>query len=364
MTDEVAIIRIIPEGMSGGTTDSGKVSTGGTANVAGAMKGVGGAIKGALNALGIGSVIGLIITIASSFKALMSMVGTILKMIGLLLKPIADVITVLLMPILFIIKPFVILVNQIMAPFIKLAMGVMREGAKSLKDGDIAGAATAFAGAGAIMMQGLNSVLIALSTQFMKMIVDIVFSVASKVVGVIVGIFGVSQETVDAKFKEGADKVKSGIDLIGAESSVLIAGLSVTIAEQFDVNTDKFKNSVVKNIFGLFDKADKESITGTMVKVLGVDFKKAGVDAIKNAITDDPDSVATTFVDAIGKFKDKGVNAVSSAVSAINTEWGKLKKGGSGGGSGRSFTTDEGSILNQELINVAILNQELINVIR
>jgi len=190
MAEEIVAIRIIPEGVGIGDAGDSSPSVPGAGSAGGKQKGlIGGMGKmfsGVLKALGIGSLVGIIISALSANKGLMSVITNIFKMIGYLLKPITDVIMILLMPILFILKPIMILVNQVMGPFLKLAMQVMREGSKKLAEGDLVGAGMAFTAAAGIAIQGLSSVVIAVNAELLKMAVTMLGQLLALVVNGVV----------------------------------------------------------------------------------------------------------------------------------------------------------------------------------
>lgn len=332
MADEVAIIRIIPEGVATGIAPQGSIS-GGAGTAAAATKGMGGAFKGALSALGLGSVIGIVVTIASTMKGLMAVVGGILKMVGFLLKPIADVITVLLMPILYILKPIVILVNQIMAPFIKLAMQVMREGAKQLGEGNVGGAMAAFAGAGAIMMAGLNSVIIALSAGVVKMVLGSILDIGKTIFSAIFSFSSSLQGKVVKSFDDAKNMMESVVNTGAGSASALMGMAAAEIAETFNVNTDVFREDVANNIYNIFDAKNNSSLTSIIKKLLNVDFKNGSALAIQNSITNDEDSLSKVFVDEMDKLKKGGSEAIKAVVKSWSDEINKIKETSIRGGS-------------------------------
>jgi hypothetical protein len=348
--EEVAIIRIIPEGASGGTLGGGaggSKTAGGTGMGAGAFKGIGDAMGGAMKAIGIGSLVGLLVMIVGSFKALMGMIGGIIKLVSFLLKPIADVITVLLMPILFILKPFVILLNQVMAPFLKLGMQLMQQGGQQMGAGDMTGAMASFASAGAVLMLGLDSVLIALSTSLLKMLTTILFDIGAGLIAIITPF---SFEQVQNFVSVAKDSVLKGIDLVGGTASIGLAAMASAIGEQAGIDTEAFRVATATNIAGLFSADEESGLTKIMENALGVTFKDGTVTAIEGAMTGEG-GITPEFENKMGEFQDKGVSAVQRAVDAIQSTWDSLnlskKSSGSSGGGG-GFWSSIGSLVKDD----------------
>lgn len=350
------LIRIIPEGL--GSSGAGKgagtaaASSGNTKkNTPDVMnKKVGGIFGGVLKGLGIASGIGIIVGIVSSMKGLLTIIGAFFKVIAALLRPIERVVMTLLMPILFILKPFIILVNQVMAPFIKLSMDMMRAGQQALKGGDNAKAGGLFAGAGAVALQGLSAVMVAVTAELMKMAVSNIFTALKAIVGFaintaevlmtpILSFFGMSADRITEVFdglRTGANTaltdaeefIKTGISTAGAWAVSGIAATSAFLAESMGIDTTNFRLQA------------KEMIRNTFVGAEGLDKAFEGIDGMagfgikaKESIEgvfglDENSGMNGDFNKAMAGFGTKGSEAVKSAVSSINSEWGKLKKSG------------------------------------
>ena len=360
MAEEIVAIRIIPDGV--GVSDTGQAgggagipSSSGGVGTKGFLGGMGNVLSGVLKGLGIGALVSIVISAISANKGLMSVLKNIMKTISFLLKPITDVVMVLLMPILMILKPIMILANQVMAPFLKLAMQLMREGQSLIAGGDVAGGTAAFAGAGAVALQGLSAVLVAVSAELIKLIIDMVGQLLAVVVnslvefgawlvGPILSVFGVSQEEINA----GVDNIQAGIsqgfltatqalgsvvDVFAGSTMALLASSSAMIAESFDVDTTEFKDDAVGMITNVFSGAGGlEKTWGDMIGT-GSGFGKVANDAIKD-VMGEGEGISGTFGTAMDDFKTEGVKKINGAVTAFNTAWDNLKSGSFGSSAG------------------------------
>ena len=350
------LIRIIPEGFSGGVGGMTGAKTATQKSGGIGAEGFGVQIQGAFGAvlkgLGIASGIGLIVGVVSGMKSLLGIITSILKLVSALLRPVERVIATLLMPILFIIKPFVILVNQVMSPFIKLAMTMMREGQQALKGGDTARAGGLFAGAGAVALQGLSAVVVAVAAEVVKLAVDSLFSGLSILLNVIlslsqmittaiVGLFGGSTEQIDLWFETvrtnintglttSKDLLKSLIDTVAGNAVIAIATTSVFLAESLGVNTEKFREDAKLMIMNTFVGAKGLSESWDLAIGTAQGFGQLANSAI-NTTTGE---ISGTFGTKMSEFQTSGTKAVRGAVDAINKIWNDLSlESKSGGGS-------------------------------
>ena len=305
MVDEIVAIKIIPEGGVSAAAGGGH---------GGFLGGMSKTLQGALRAVGIASLVGIVAQAVSINKALMSVVGNILKMVGFLLKPITDVVMIFLMPILMVLKPIVMLVNQIMAPFVALAMDAMQEGGQLLAAGDVAGAQEMFASAGGIVLSGLGSVLVSLAGELLDLSISLLLgsveelslgilgAIESVVTPVLVAL-GLSEDDISAAFDNAEAAISGGFDRASEVVSGLIdngvslalenlAGVAASIGESVGIETADFLSAATNNINSIFGS--------------------------KGGITD-------TFEDNLVQFRNAGVSKIESAVGAFNAAFSKLK---------------------------------------
>jgi len=298
---EEFVIKIIPDGVSpAGVTGAAPGAAGGNAGAIGNMsKGFGGAMK----ALGIGSLVGLVLKIVSSFQGLMNMVGSVVKIISLIFKPVADAIMIILMPLIFLLKPVVMALNELMRPFIKLALQVMKQGAKMLGAGETQAGMEAFGGAAGIIMAGLTNVIVALAADLLKM----VFRVQAEFLRPVLEFFGANVDNM-------INDVNSLIDTGAVIISAALGGYAAAIGETFSVDIDQFRQdhrSAISNLFGGSD--------GIMDKY-GVVFEDTRVmlgKAMRNTMIDDPNSFMNTIDDVNLQLQNAAANAGNDLVSAF-----------------------------------------------
>lgn len=303
MAEEVAIIKIIPDGVAPGSSRGTGSAIGGGLDIG---KGLLNGLKSLFATIGVGSLILMVAKIVSSIQSLQSIIGAILKSIGLLLKPIADVITVLLMPILAVLKPIIMAVNQFMQPFIKLAMEAFREGAKALKDGDRGRAMEAFGISAGIMLSGLAGVVTIVFAELLKMVVDLATMSTKMMVDVLIGVvetifrafdgfLGFNAENAINNLMEFGENVKSSIDntaglaksVIDTSTKMILAGLTLTaasLAQQLGISTDDFLTSATMAIAGVV-KTDPDSIINTFESSFG-EFGRSAASAVRSTMSD------------------------------------------------------------------------------
>jgi len=350
------LIRIIPEGFSGAINSTG-VNSSNLTNVSSksgfgdvAKSGVGFISKvfgAVLKGLGIGSIVGMVVTIASELQSLVSIIFAAIKLVIGLLKPIERVIITLLMPILYIIKPIVILINQVMSPFIKLAMDMMRQGSQAYAAGNAAEAGALFAGAGAVALQGLSAVIVAITAELLKLTVDnllqttqlvlnTIINVAQTVTTAVLGIFGVSSDQISEVFDNlrtnlntnitfTREFLKTAIDTLAGNAVVLIAAASVFTAESLGVSTKQFQKEAKLMIQKTFIGAKGINETWDLAVGTAEGFGKIAKDMIDTTFTG-KGGINENFVSKMKEFQNKGTTAVKTAVDAINSEWNKLNK--------------------------------------
>jgi len=245
-------------------------------------------------------------------------------------------------------KPFVVLANQIMGPFTKLAMGVMRDGQRMMTEGNTTGGMAAMAGAGAIAIAGLSSVIIAISVEILQLVSDLVFQGLGLITSYLivamggllasfVEILGFSGDSIRQRSAEMGESVlngmisagegiNSGLDIMGATAVTGLSLMAATTAEAFGTETDDFRTTMATNITNIFAGAD--GLSGVFETMLGVtnengSFKATGTDAIKEAIG--ASGLSGTFGDELDSFKTNGVSKISGAVSAFNAEMDKIR---------------------------------------
>jgi len=294
------LIRIIPEGFSGGISTGGAVSSGASPSVSGTgggLKGAAGIFGTVLKGLGIASGIGVIVAVISSMKNVVNIVAGVIKIIGALLRPISTVITTLLMPILFSLKPLVILINQVMAPFTRLAMDMFRQGVQAQKAGDTVAAGALFGGAIATTLAGLSAVFIAVAAETIKMtigqLLDIIQFVTTPVIKFLTSM---TDEQIAMSFQMLKDGVNSGIDLAAGAAVLKISSATADIADRLGVDTSKFRSDAKTMISNVFSGAEG----------------KEGLNKI--------------FTDQLDAFGRKGSDAVRKNVDMINREWDRLSE--------------------------------------
>ena len=349
MAGEIVAIKIIPDGVGAGVSPGGSKGGGPGSGAENIGKSVSKGIDGVLKALGIASLVGILVSLVAGMKTLLNIVSSLFKLVNALLRPIELVISTLLMPILFILKPLVILANQIMAPFIKLALNVMREGVQKQAAGDVSGALGAFAAAGNIALSGLSSVLVVVSSSITKIMIDILFQSAAtflnklfEVIGIIMSpilqFFGFSaeeiktsvitiQESIGTTFTLAADILKGTISTISGNAVIAMAAGSKFLAESFGVETNKFREDARKVILNTFVGA--VGLNKTFDLLMGTSdpngFGTEGKVAIDESING-ATGLSNAFLDAIIGFENKGKAAVKNAVDSINSEWDFLRK--------------------------------------
>jgi len=347
MTEEIVAIKIIGDGFSG---SGGSSSSSGSSSVGGAggmLKGMGGMLKGVMSALGIGSVIGIVVMIAGNLKSLMNIVGSIIKMISYLVKPIADVVMILLMPILLMLKPIVVMVNQIMAPFIKLSMQLMREGMTMMGEGNMVGGGMAMGAATQVIMNGLSSVIVALSGNLVNMLIELsgqmmtmmlqsMVGIIGALFGGVLGAFGVDVESTVTTVNDwianaiglGTEELTLGIDAIFGELMAVFAGQSAFLGEMFGINTNEFATNALKNITNIFDGA--EGLTQHWANIIGMGQGFGGQAGAALTTLWGEDGLGGELTTGLGEFQETGVSAIGNAVSAFNKEWDNMKTSSSG----------------------------------
>ncbi len=330
---EEFLIKIIPDGIGGaGAGAEGAGALAGAGDVGGGFAGIGktmkGAFGGAMKALGIGSLVGIIISVVSTFRSLLSVVSSIFKLIGLLLQPIANVVTTLLMPILFILKPFVILLNQVFAPFMKLAMQMMRQGAQKIAGGDIAGGGQLLAGAATVLLGGIQAIILTLTSSVLKLLLQGIISITSALIAPILKFFGVTQEQITAGTQALMEGVGGLVDELTGVGVALIANIVSTLAESTGADTSQFRLDVANMINDVF--LGEKGLTPLMLKLLGFEegFGKTATEKTTAVAL----GLTTHFNTEFDAFKTSGVNKISEVVSAFNSEMQKLIFGGGGGG--------------------------------
>lgn len=282
MADEF-VIKIIPDGIDTSSGGSGG-STGGI-NTGGVGK-MGKAFQGAIKALGIASLVGLVAKMVSSFSALLNVVGSIGKLISLIFKPIADALMILLMPLLYLMKPIVLALNELMRPFIKLSLDVMKQGAKMLQAGETQAGLEAFGGAAAIVISGLSTIIVALTSQLLKLF----FTIATNSIG---SLFGFSEETIN----NAVSNINTFIDDQAIIVSARLGGYAAAIGETFGVSIDQFRTDHRNAIENLFHGSE-----GIMDKygIVFEDTRALLSKEIRDTMVDDPNSFMNT-IDAVNK---------------------------------------------------------------
>jgi len=332
--EEIVAIKIIGSDMNGISSGGPKGSASSGGGIGSGFVGkMGGMMSGVLKTLGIGSLIGIVVMIVGSFKSLLNLVSNIIKVISMILKPIADVVMILLMPILMILKPIMQIANQIMAPFIKLSMQVMREGMKMMASGDVAGGASAMLGAGAIAMQGFNSVIIGLLGGVMNVLIDIITQASSllmnSMVNILFGMFGgilsmfgvdvgAAYTSITTQINEnmamGNQFMKDGVALIMGNAMVMLASNAAIIAEGFGVNSESFQASAAKNIEKIFGES---KLGKTWEDKIGMvtGFGALAAQSMRNVMGEG--GLSGTFDDAMQTFGTEGKEATVTALAGI-----------------------------------------------
>jgi len=342
IAEEIVAIKIIGSNMSGITGGSSPSSggAGGISSTKGMVSGMGGMLKGLMGSLGIASGIGLVVMIVGQFKALLNIVGQIIKMVAMVLKPIADVVMILLMPILMILKPIVQIANQVMAPFIKLSMQLMREGMTRLSNGDSTGTGAMLSGA-MVGIQGLNSVIVALLGGVIKMAISLTFDMLKNGIVVLVGALGTliapiaewfvgdisgTITGIQEKIKLGMDAAKEGtllgIDILYGNVLAGFGAQTAMLAETFGVDTKKFGKKAAENIEKLFGKS---GLGGTWEEKIGVGagLGKIAKDSLDKLFKED-EGLTKALTDGIVTFKSEGEKAIGGAIESFNSLWDQL----------------------------------------
>jgi hypothetical protein len=337
MAEELFSIKIVGDS-AGAAISTSKSSISGEAGK-GKTGALGTIMTGVLHGVGIATGIGLISEIVSNMKVLTSVVQLIFRMVITLLRPIEMIVVSLLMPILYILKPIIILINQIFAPFIKLAMSMFRAGSKAAASGNVVGAAALFAGAGATMLSGLNAIIMALSTEVLKQIIDTAISMVqilvkmisgmiSFIVGFLGGIFNVNTTgiigqigdfagTVNAQVYSLGEAAKTGLSYAASVALSTQASVLALMAESLGVDSkdvQAFTKGVDTSIASVLGA---EGMTGKMTEALqGLSDK--GVPKISDILSPDIDgSITKVFVTQMGDLGIAGADAAKSAAKAM-----------------------------------------------
>lgn len=192
-------------------------------------------LSSALNMLGIASGIGLIVSIISGMKPLVSMIGTLVKMLSFILSPIAMVFMTLLYPILLIFKPIVVAMNKIMLPFFKLAMETFKMGAEALQRGDLMGAFDMYNLGAMNLLTGLSVVFAGVSAYVLNMLVNMLLDIVILIIGLFI-----------PGFAEKANGVKDSMNLffgklLSDSLGIVVTGLNF-MNERAGVNVGNFES--------------------------------------------------------------------------------------------------------------------------
>ena len=296
---EEFIIRLIPDGGTGGVSGG---ATGG-ASTSSALGGIGKAFKGAMKAIGIGSIIGLILKIVSSFQSLLDVVASLVKIVTLIFKPLADALTILLLPLIFLLKPIVMALNDIMRPFFKLSMEVMKKGAQSFSAGNTKAGFEAFGGASSIIIAGLANVLVALTSQLVKMI----FALSGELLKLIFPVFSGAIDNF-------IGNINTMVDDTAVVISAAIGGYAAGIGKVFGADIDSFKEDHKKAIHNLF--TGSEGIGETYDAVFDT-TRNLVADNINGLMIQDPDSFLNTIEATNAKLSAAAQKAGNDLVDAF-----------------------------------------------
>jgi hypothetical protein len=327
--DEVAVIRIIGGAGSEGIDGSGGVNAGarGARGPKAPAGGMGAIMSGALKAVGVGSLVGLVAGLVSANKALLSVVGGVVRMLGYLLKPITDVVTALLMPVLFALKPIVMIVNRVMQPFIRLAMESFKTAAEKRKEGDFAGAAAAEAIGLAAGLAGVSSAMMAFLAESIKQTISSMTVMLGALLQPIFSFFGITEDQVLNEVNRIISGVSAGIDAITVTMIGTNANMLAKLADSAGVETEGFRTDVSKMISDVFNAP--EGLTARVKAMLSTGdpegFGYIVGDEIHKAIGG-TEGITSVFVTEFESFKEKGVEKVEGAVKAMNDAWDDLKE--------------------------------------
>ena len=311
ITEEVAIIRIVQDGVGPIDASSASGSVGPSAGAGNAFSGVGktfgNAMKGVLKGLGIATGIGLIVQIVSSFSALISIISNIFKIISMVLKPVADLLMVLLMPILMFLKPIVIVLNQVMQPFTRLAMQIMREGGKKLQEGDTGGAMAAFGGAATVMLSGISSVLLVITSEIQKTMITSLTTAMKMLVGIAIESLKVFVSLFSSLFPETSAKVIEGLDGIREDA---FSGLD-KMEGFLHTKINNARDTTITSMIAIAGEI------GTQLGLSTSSFKQDALNRISGVLHTDPDSMLEGFREAFGKFATGAGNVMVNAFDDI-----------------------------------------------
>ena len=240
---------------------------------------VGKAIKSVLTGLKIGSGIGIVVQLLESFQPLMKVIGSFLKVLSLLLSPIQYLVTGLLVPVLLFLKPLALLVKKLMLPFFQLAMQSMVKGSEKVSEGDTAGGmAYILLGAG-ILISGLSTVFLALSFELLNMVTNLVANLLLLILSIFLPI---SDENINS-ILSNLDTLMSTVQ--GTMLEQIINGITATAA-LVGLDSTQFENdakSALSNALSI-------DLTTPLT-----DFADANAAAIKEIVTDNPNSFSNTI---------------------------------------------------------------------
>lgn len=323
MAEEIEV-KLVPssdmlEGFAGKLQqDAGGGAPGGAPGGGGFVGGLTSVFKG----LGIASGIGLIVSILTSFKPLMTTISGLLKVVTMLLSPIMDVITLLLQPILVILKPIMLVVRQIMAPFRRAAADILRQGAAARQEGDNGTFMASIAASTAVLMGGLNAVIVGLLGETIKLAIntlgELLKLVTQVIIGAIAQVAGIFSEgarnnildfadNVGTWIDEGVTYINKGVDAMTASTIGAIGESVASMAEAMGFDMKNFRDEVntVVNTVILKDAnsilAQTQSAFDNLVGEDGVDISTPfGI--LKSSIQQQ--------LDDIGRLKSKASNIV------------------------------------------------------
>jgi hypothetical protein len=326
--DEVAVIRIIGGAGSEGIDGSGGVNAGarGPRRPKAPAGGMGAIMSGALKAVGVGSLVGLVAGLVSANKALLSMVSGVVRMLGYLLKPITDVVTALLMPVLFALKPIVMIVNRVMQPFIRLAMESFRHGAQLRAEGDLVGAGKAEHAGMFAALAGVSAVVGVLLAETIKMQIANLTMMLGALLQPVFSFFGVTEQELSERISSIIDSVNTGIDALTVSMIGVNADAAAALAEQAGVDTTKFRKDVSEMISQVFNAPDGlKSRIEAMLSTSKVEGFGYIVGNEIHKVISGPEGITSVFSTEFESFKEKGVEKIGGAVKAMNDAWDELK---------------------------------------
>ena len=277
----------------------------------------------AFKELGLDKIMGVINSVLSSIKPIVSVLSSLMKMLTLAISPIFDLVVVLLFPVLLLLKPLVMAFNQFLRPFIQLSVEAMRKAAS-------AGVETSkgqelLATGSAVLIGGIALLLETIFFQSILTALRLFLSIATVAINAFTfGAFSNSVNFMATSINDFMEETLTNIVFkqieaigkqaakVGLDSSTFVKDAQNTVGEiltgKEGLGTENAKQMKEQELIHLALMNHFRAITAVKIMNKSNELKSKGVSAVNKIIADARAEAARIIAAAKGKGKSERPN--------------------------------------------------------